>query len=1048
MGDERSCRIHQFCEDVVPAELGYIKNRRQRVRDERQRGAAPSVRAAAVAEGRDGLVGLALSGGGIRSATTNLGILQTLSRLGVLPMVDYLSTVSGGGYIGSCLSSLLSLNHQRLGRLDADHAPLFSTERASFPLSDQRATSSCEASFSGKDDGNDVAPPLNGQTQVSHLRTHGDFLIARAGVFRRETLRAIGNLVTGTSYSVTVVLLALLLAAAVTMASAEWLVGPTSLDGHLAGSWTERGNAATASRDAPSLGDEVAQLWSAVSNDIGALWAGGATYLVPLALAFGVGIIVAAATFFLMRWRAGLMPHGVDEPTDDEPERRLITVAGAALLLATVAFSVVLPGQRYSPGIAWLFIPTVVMVGARLASVAIALRLPDSRLLAGRTGGGWSRSGRSLWGAYQGITSYGLVAALTAAVVPLLAYTVARYGLYEAGSALFAGLASWWLGRRQGGGGPSRIPAVLTKPLLGAAVFTFVLLTVLAWSSLLVMLGRWVPYPHSVWLSPLAVDILAAVGVGVVLLGLGVAINYNKIGLHYFYRDRLVETYLRTEGRRPDGTAVTLRDTGRLKLKDLHGTANETPTTTAPYHLISAAINLSGSRDLTRKDRQSGYFLFSRFFCGSDTTGYRQTDQYRDGETRLARAVTISGAAASSAMGYHTYFAQAFATTFFNLRLGYWMENPRYETCLGGTEGDIFWHRYMVKEIVSDTTSEDRLVNLSDGGHTGDNLGIYPLLKRRCRVIIACDAEADPTVSFESLTEALRHAYIDLGVQVDINLRMLRPDPETGLSRGHCAIGRIRYPAIPGPALTQTQSTGWLIVIKNTLSGDEAAPVTNYKGAHPDFPHETTADQFFDDAQFESYRSLGVHLAQRTFEDWENPGTSTKSLQELERSHLPFSAGDSAEFQEMTKDYMAIERMFVERADLAELAGEINPLPGPGRSVRARTGPTSAERSMYALMIQLMEKVFFAVEFGDYPNAPDNAGWMNMFRRWSCSPTLDQHFGTLAQNYTKEFVDFYEDYVRGYIASIKEAPVPHPWDDTLLTPTRRQVTGVPLDRGN
>ena len=487
MSDERPSRIYLFCEDVVPAELDYIENRRRKVRDDRPRGVATSA-GAAVEHGREGLVGLALSGGGIRSATTNLGILQTLSRLGVLPMVDYLSTVSGGGYIGSCLSSLLLLNHQRLGRLDADHAPLFSTERASFPLSDQRATSSCEASFSGKDDGNDVAPPLNGQTQVSHLRTHGDFLIARAGVFRRETLRAIGNLVTGTSYSVTVVLLALLLVAAVTMAAAEWLVGPTSLDDHLARSWTERSSTAPASRDAPSLRDEVAQLWSAVSNDAGALWAGGATYLVPLALAFAVGIIVAAATFFLMRWRASLMPHRVGDPTDDEPERRLITAAGAALLLATIAFSVVLPGQRYSPGIAWLFIPTVVMVGARLASVVIALRLPDSRLLAGRTGGGWSRSGRSLWGAYQGITSYGLVAALTAAVVPLMAYTVARYGLYEAGSALFAGLASWWLGRRQGGGGPSRIPEVLTKPLLGVAVFAFVLLTVLAWSSLLVML--------------------------------------------------------------------------------------------------------------------------------------------------------------------------------------------------------------------------------------------------------------------------------------------------------------------------------------------------------------------------------------------------------------------------------------------------------------------------------------------------------------------------------------------------------------------------------
>ena len=52
-----------------------------------------------------GLVGLAFSGGGIRSATFGLGVLETLRRLGTLKSVDYLSTVSGGGYIGAWLSA-------------------------------------------------------------------------------------------------------------------------------------------------------------------------------------------------------------------------------------------------------------------------------------------------------------------------------------------------------------------------------------------------------------------------------------------------------------------------------------------------------------------------------------------------------------------------------------------------------------------------------------------------------------------------------------------------------------------------------------------------------------------------------------------------------------------------------------------------------------------------------------------------------------------------------------------------------------------------------
>jgi hypothetical protein len=53
------------------------------------------------------LVGLAFSGGGIRSATFCLGVIQALARLRLLRAFDYLSTVSGGGYIGAWLSTLI-----------------------------------------------------------------------------------------------------------------------------------------------------------------------------------------------------------------------------------------------------------------------------------------------------------------------------------------------------------------------------------------------------------------------------------------------------------------------------------------------------------------------------------------------------------------------------------------------------------------------------------------------------------------------------------------------------------------------------------------------------------------------------------------------------------------------------------------------------------------------------------------------------------------------------------------------------------------------------
>jgi len=59
--------------------------------------------------------GLALSGGGIRSATFSLGVLIALARRDLLPQFDYLSTVSGGGYIGSFLSAILQSKGRSIG---------------------------------------------------------------------------------------------------------------------------------------------------------------------------------------------------------------------------------------------------------------------------------------------------------------------------------------------------------------------------------------------------------------------------------------------------------------------------------------------------------------------------------------------------------------------------------------------------------------------------------------------------------------------------------------------------------------------------------------------------------------------------------------------------------------------------------------------------------------------------------------------------------------------------------------------------------------------
>jgi len=63
---------------------------------------------------------LCISGGGIRSAIFGLGILQGLARCGLLDRFHYLSTVSGGGYIGSWLSAWIKNHAQGIGGVVAE----------------------------------------------------------------------------------------------------------------------------------------------------------------------------------------------------------------------------------------------------------------------------------------------------------------------------------------------------------------------------------------------------------------------------------------------------------------------------------------------------------------------------------------------------------------------------------------------------------------------------------------------------------------------------------------------------------------------------------------------------------------------------------------------------------------------------------------------------------------------------------------------------------------------------------------------------------------
>jgi hypothetical protein len=151
-------------------------------------------------------------------------------------------------------------------------------------------------------------------------------------------------------------------------------------------------------------------------------------------------------------------------------------------------------------------------------------------------------------------------------------------------------------------------------------------------------------------------------------------------------------------------------------------------------------------------------------------------------------------------------------------------------------------------------------VYLSDGGHF-ENLGLYEMVRRRCRTIVVLDGGCDPDFSYDDLGNALRKIRIDLGIPIEFDHAQAWPLRE---HRKRCALGWVRYSAIDGPG-----TDGRLIYVKPMLIGTEAPDVASYAKAHPAFPHQTTADQWFDESQTESYRSLGLLTVDEMCEGWE-----------------------------------------------------------------------------------------------------------------------------------------------------------------------------------
>ncbi len=287
-----------------------------------------------------------------------------------------------------------------------------------------------------------------------------------------------------------------------------------------------------------------------------------------------------------------------------------------------------------------------------------------------------------------------------------------------------------------------------------------------------------------------------------------------------------------------------------------------------PYklmHVVNTTLNLVGGDNLAWQQRKAEPFSFSPLHAGCFRVGYRDARDYggkRTGGISIGTAAAISGAAASSNMGYYnTSPVISILLTLFNVRLGWWLGNP-------GPAGADTYERSapkyaalpVIQEAFGLTDDRNEYVYLTDGGHF-ENLAVYEMVFRRCHFIVVVDGGEDADYRFTDLGNAVRKIRIDLGVSIDFPCvdiysyeQMLGEKKERpGM---YWAVGRIRYSCVDG----DDAPDGVMLYIKPAVYGNEPRDVLEYKKSFPAFPHQSTGDQFFDEPQFESYRELGSHI--------------------------------------------------------------------------------------------------------------------------------------------------------------------------------------------
>ena len=258
----------------------------------------------------------------------------------------------------------------------------------------------------------------------------------------------------------------------------------------------------------------------------------------------------------------------------------------------------------------------------------------------------------------------------------------------------------------------------------------------------------------------------------------------------------------------------------------------------------------------------------------------------------------------------------------------------------------------------------------------------------------------------------MRKCRQDFGIRIEIDISPLLKKEGTPYAKWHCAVGQIHYEEVDAGALP-----AMLLYIKPSLSGDEPSDVRNYRVDHPAFPHESTANQFFNESQFESYRELGEHIARDVFGDAvrDAPDSSPAAFFfMLRRRWVQASPNLDKGFLESMKPFVKIHEALRTDPKLEELShklyGELEQpgSDGPGPPATPPPGDDRAHRHAVIEMLQAVQNAWIALNLDAYSDQPLNRGWMNVFRRWVSSGIFQAHWPAVRGEFSEGFIRFCE----------------------------------------